>query len=366
MTRYLTTRKRNIKKYKKSRTGRGKGRRSIRRCKTRKPKIFMKKKKNNVSKRRMMVGGVCEGYIFRVTSEDVFRSKQFLDIFRTPKKTLTLIGYCIAFVTRLDGRLDGMFNAGNRPEYLVFFRYGDDDIVIVRAKCPIKIAEIKFPNSVPNYTPFIIGVLRVPLNEGIFEGISANKDEYNIPLETVNELLKKLNCINSMPQQDTSLMFNSYVIRPTKGVYRIVVCNVVNSPFTPTFIRSGTTQNDSTNISKILNTMMGKKDPSNKKKSVDALNGFFRLLPEIQYPIIDSTISVDTAVDTASKILRTMGTLYPGTDSDESGEESKASSPQYGSQPPGEFYTPNHTPEAEADMTAFEMDKLSNNSSSTE
>ena len=224
MTRYLTTRKRNIKKYKKSRTGRGKGRRSIRRCKTRKPKIFMKKKKNNVSKRRRMVGGEgCEGYNFRVTSEDIFRSTQFLDIFRTQKKTLTLIGYCIAFVTKLDGR----FNAANRPEYLVFFRYGDDDIVIVRAECPIDITKIKFQNlvlpdtedvssqqkvstianedlliaegtavpKVPNYTPFIIGVLRVPLNEGIFEGISANKDEYNIPLETVNELLKKLKCI---------------------------------------------------------------------------------------------------------------------------------------------------------------------------
>jgi hypothetical protein len=359
MTRYLTTRKRNIKKYKKSRTGRGKGRRSIRRCKTRKPKIFRKAKRHTVSKRRNMVGGEgCEGYMFQVKPNDVRHSKQFLDIFRNTEKTLTLIGYCIAFVTRLDGRLDGLFNADNRPEYLVFFRYGDDDIVIVRAKCPIKIAEIKFPNSVPNYTPFIIGVLRVPLNEGIVEGISENADKYNIPLETVNDLLRKLNCSNSMPQPVTSLMFNSYVITPTKGVYRIVVCSQENSPFTPTFKYeiSGTNYSANDNISKILNTMMGKKDPSNEKKSVNLINGFFRRLPEIQYPSIASSISVETA----SKIFRTMGTLYSGTDSDESGQESKASSPQYDSQPPGGFYTPIHTL---ADSQTFELGALPNNSS---
>lgn len=329
MTRYLTTRKRNIKKYKKSRTGRGKGRRSIRRCKTRKPKIFMKKKKNNVSKRRMMVGGVCEGYNFRVTSEDVFRSKQFLDIFTTPVKTLTLIGYCIAFVTRLDGIL----NAANRPEYLVFFRYVDVDdadyIVIVRAECPIDITKINFQNSVPNYTPFIIGVLRVSLNAGKFE----KQDGYEIPLTTVNKLLSKLHCRSSMSEPVTS-MFNSYVIISTNGSYRIVVCNVENSPFTPTFIPLNTTQNKSTNISKLLENVV-------KLETVNdyPVKGFFRVLPELQYPSIASPISVETA----SNILRTMDPLQ-------------------GSQPPGGFYTPNHTPQAKAASETIEMGELPSNS----
>ncbi len=57
MTRYSITRKRNIKKYKKSQKGRGKGRRSIRRCKTRKPKGFKKAKRHTIVKRRRMVGG---------------------------------------------------------------------------------------------------------------------------------------------------------------------------------------------------------------------------------------------------------------------------------------------------------------------
>lgn len=333
MTRYLTTRKRNIKKYKKSRTGRDKGRRSIRRCKTRKPKIFMKKKKNNVSKRRMMVGGLdCEGYMFQVKPNDVHHSKQFLDIFTPPEKTLTLIGYCIAFVTKLDGR----FNADNRPEYLVFFRYGDDDIVIVRAECPIKIAEIKFPNSVPNYTPFIIGVLRVPLNKDIFEGISENADKYNIPLTTVNELLRKLKC-SSMSKLVEQSMFKSYVIRPTKGLYRIVVCNDENSLFTPRFTPKVTglenTQNDSTNISKLLENVVELGNDN------DSVKTFFRLLPEIQYPIIDSSSSLKKA----RELLRMMDPLQ-------------------GSQPPGGFYTPNDTPEAEAAMNAFELDALPNKS----
>ena len=69
MTRCLTTRKRNIKKYKKSRTGRGKGRRSIRRCKTRKPKGFKKAKRYTVVKRRRMVGG--EVFDFNVDANDL-------------------------------------------------------------------------------------------------------------------------------------------------------------------------------------------------------------------------------------------------------------------------------------------------------
>jgi hypothetical protein len=285
-----------------------------------------------------MVGGRCEGYNFRVTSKDVLRSKQFLDILTTQEKTLTLtltlIGYCIAFVTRLDGIL----NADNRPEYLVFFRYaadGADNIVIVRAKCPIDITKINFQTSGSDYTPLIIGVLKVSLNAGNFK----KQDGYEIPLAAVNKLLSKLHCRSSMSEPVTS-MFNSYVIISTNGSYRIVVCNVENSPFTPTFIPLNTTQNKSTNISKLLENVV------NLEKVNDYLvKGFFRVLPELQYPSIASDITAETASN-----------LFGAID------------PLQESQPPGAFYTPNHTPEANTAMKIFEMNdmgKLPSNSSLT-
>ena len=84
MARYLTTRKRNNKKYKKSPKGRGKGRRSIRRCKTRKPKGFKKAKRYTVGKRRrMMVGGA--DFDFNVDADDlqVFMSSG-IEKYRSP------------------------------------------------------------------------------------------------------------------------------------------------------------------------------------------------------------------------------------------------------------------------------------------
>jgi hypothetical protein len=288
-----------------------------------------------------MVGGKCEGYIFRVTSNDVLSSKQFLDIVtpqeKTLKLTLTLIGYCIAFVTRLDG----IFNAADRPEYLVFFRYaadgaadgadGADNIVIVRAKCPIDITKINFQNPGSHYTPLIIGVLRVSLNARNFE-----QDGYEIPLTTVNELLSKLDCRSSMTQPDIS-MFNSYVIISTNGSYRIVVCNVENSPFTPTFIPIplNTTQNKYTNISKLLANVV-KLDNVNDYP----VKGFFRVLPELQYPIISSHITEKEAM----KLKSTVDALYG-------------------------YQTPNDDPEVQAAMNTFELQnvrKLPSDSSLTE
>ena len=326
MTRYSVKRGRRIKKYKKSRTGRGKGRRSIRRCKTRKPKIFRKAKRHTVSKRRNMVGGVCEGYNFRVTSTDVSSSKQFKDILTNQEKTLTLkltlIGYCIAFVTRLDGIL----NADNRPEYLVFFRYaadgaadGADNIVIVRAKCPIDITKINFQTSGSDYTPLIIGVLKVSLNAGNFK----KQDGYEIPLAAVNKLLSKLHCRSSMSEPVTS-MFNSYVIISTNGSYRIVVCNVENSPFTPTFIPLNTTQNKSTNISKLLENVV------NLEKVNDyPVKGFFRVLPELQYPSIAYHITEEEAMKLQSTVDALRG-----------------------------YQTPNDSPEAREAMNTFELEKV--------
>lgn len=83
MTRYLTKKRRNIKKYKKSQKGRGKGRISIRRCKTRKLKGFKKAKRYTLGKRRRMVGGA-DDFNFNVDPVDlqVFMSK--IDKYTSP------------------------------------------------------------------------------------------------------------------------------------------------------------------------------------------------------------------------------------------------------------------------------------------
>jgi hypothetical protein len=104
----LTTRKRNIKKYKKSRTGRGKGRRSIRRCKTRKPKGFKKAKRHTVGKRRWMVGGNGDHYNFLINTEMLTKyiQKKYgrsLGAMREGDLVLDLKGFGYAFITKLTG-----------------------------------------------------------------------------------------------------------------------------------------------------------------------------------------------------------------------------------------------------------------------
>jgi hypothetical protein len=121
MTRYSITRKRNIKKYKKSRTGRGKGRRSIRRCKTRKPKGFKKAKRYTVGKRRRMVGG----YEFDVTMEQLKqhitkqcrKSLPSLGIHPGSQLELVLMGYGDVCILK-----DAFFADNFRPEQVVAVR----------------------------------------------------------------------------------------------------------------------------------------------------------------------------------------------------------------------------------------------------
>jgi hypothetical protein len=68
MTRYSITRRRHIKKYKKSRKGcGGRGRRSVRSGKTRKPKGFRKAKRHTVGKRMKMYGG----FNFEVNEQEI-------------------------------------------------------------------------------------------------------------------------------------------------------------------------------------------------------------------------------------------------------------------------------------------------------
>ena len=122
MTRCLTTRKRNIKKYKKSRTGRGKGRRSIRRCKTRKLKGFKKAKRHTVGKRRRMVGGgVGDGYNFFINTEMLTKyiQKEYgrsLGAMREGDLVLDLKGFGYAFITKLTS-----FSEENRYEKMAVY-----------------------------------------------------------------------------------------------------------------------------------------------------------------------------------------------------------------------------------------------------
>ena len=154
MTRYLTTRKRNIKKYKKSRTGRGKGRRSIRRCKTRKPKGFKKAKRHTVGKRRRMVGG--ENFNFNVDADDLNKYMSYMDKYRSElsikgiikedNKTagfdrVILVAYGFVLVTKMGT----MFSSNNREEQInVFACYCN---IHQNGKQPICYAIVRCPKS---------------------------------------------------------------------------------------------------------------------------------------------------------------------------------------------------------------------------
>ena len=139
MTRYSITRKRNNKKYKKSRTGRGKGRRSIRRCKTRKPKGFKKAKRYTVGKRRRMVGGVFEN-TFIITPEAIYpylarKNQRFFSDDR--KKDFILVGFGVAMITKESA----FVKENNRVERVAIFRQTivnqgqDKSYIFVIARC---------------------------------------------------------------------------------------------------------------------------------------------------------------------------------------------------------------------------------------
>jgi len=118
MTRYSITRKRNIKKYKKSPKGRGKGRRSIRRCKTRKSKGFKKAKRHTVGKRRRMVGGVIgDDYNFFINTNMLTKyiQKKYGKSLGTGL-VLELKGYGYAFITKLT-----RFSEDNRREKIAVY-----------------------------------------------------------------------------------------------------------------------------------------------------------------------------------------------------------------------------------------------------
>ena len=146
MTRYSVKRGRRIKKYKKSRKlyrrrGRGRGRRSIRRCKSRKSKIFMKTKRNNVGKMRRMVGGEgCKGYNFNISVDEVkayVERKYRFEGFNS--EILVLIGFGIVLVTNAStGRF---LKEYNRPEQVAIFKDANGNIYIARGKYPYNVSD---------------------------------------------------------------------------------------------------------------------------------------------------------------------------------------------------------------------------------
>jgi hypothetical protein len=167
MTRYSVKRGRRIKKYKKSPKGRGKGRRSISRCKTRKPKGFKKAKRHTVGKRRRMVGGA--PFNFNVNSDDLEKYMSYMDKYRSEliingikkedDKTagfdkVILVAYGFALVTKMGT----MFSSKNREEQINVFacyckihRAGREPICYAIVRCPksncLDISEINTLNS---------------------------------------------------------------------------------------------------------------------------------------------------------------------------------------------------------------------------
>lgn len=118
MARYLTTRKRNNKKYKKSPKGRGKGRRSI--------------KRHTVGKRRRMVGGdlYMDQFNFNVTADDlnyvIGKNQSYASKFgqsESGKKAvfdkIELVAYGIALVTNRS--IGKYLRTDNRKEQINVF-----------------------------------------------------------------------------------------------------------------------------------------------------------------------------------------------------------------------------------------------------
>jgi hypothetical protein len=158
MTRYSITRKRNNKKYKKSPKGRGKGRRSIRRCKTRKPKGFKKAKRYTVGKRRQMVGGVIgDDYNFFINTNMLTKyiKKEYSRSFGATSLVLDLKGFGYAFITKLT-----RFSDENRYEKIAVYSCSVDGTInfyaIVRCNepgCPVRGQRFTYQGQeTPGYT----------------------------------------------------------------------------------------------------------------------------------------------------------------------------------------------------------------------
>jgi len=139
MTRYLTIRKRNNKKYKKSRKGHTRRRRSV--------------KRHTVGKRRRMVGGD-DMFNFNVPPEDLKTTMSHYETYGSPFrhnyiryvddvdgvekikngfKQVELVAYGFALVTKLDS----MFSSKNRKEQISVFA----------CYLPLRDGRVRYPNN---------------------------------------------------------------------------------------------------------------------------------------------------------------------------------------------------------------------------
>ena len=125
MARYLTKKRRNIRKYKKSRIGRGKGRRSV--------------KRHTVGKRRRMMGGSFD-YIFRINRNIIYPylARKNPRVFSQDREQdFILVGFGIAMITKESARI----KEDNRVEKISIFRQTiknqgqDDSYIFVIARC---------------------------------------------------------------------------------------------------------------------------------------------------------------------------------------------------------------------------------------
>jgi hypothetical protein len=144
MTRYLTKKRRNIKKYKKSRKGNRRGRRSV--------------KRHTLGKRRRMVGGdIYEDHFnFNVDDPDllyIIRNNKMYPVLKNVY-SVKLVAYGIALVTNRN--IGKLLRTDNRKEQInVFACYLDDNTLFCYAilRCPSTFCFDRSENTVfiPNY-----------------------------------------------------------------------------------------------------------------------------------------------------------------------------------------------------------------------
>ena len=124
MTRYSITRRRHIKKYKKSRKGcGGRGRRSVRSGKTRKPKGFRKARRHTVGKRMKMSGG----FNFEVNEQEIkahILSKYSQQLKRNGIEIDSKLDLAIMGKGDVQISKDALFAKNFRPEQVVVVKLG--------------------------------------------------------------------------------------------------------------------------------------------------------------------------------------------------------------------------------------------------
>lgn len=241
MPRYSIKRRRNIRKYKKSRRGRGqgrgRGRGSTRTSKPIKSKVFRKSRRNNIVKRRRMVGGEWT-YSFRLSLDEIKKLFQkypeLKDIYLL--ESITIVGYGVAMVTKSSVSI----RTNHRVEQVVAVRYlkgGKYFIAIIRCKVP----DICLYADQCDTTLFID-----PQNLG-YTDVDFNSSDFKYKDDFVQHLVEK-ELGGTTEYAIMALNFGMFTfsnMHGDKGSYRLVLCkdNQVLSPNFPKKVKTANTAN---------------------------------------------------------------------------------------------------------------------------